>query len=108
MDPNFGATAPYESTAGAQRPRARNAADSLVLGPKNGTIEKMRVGQSIGLGWSPLVGSTQQSTERCWWQGGRWRGDPTGWNVWGGQLPIVDGFCWMGGRNNQQKVSRNN
>ena len=86
----------------------------------------MRDGRSTGLGWLPLVGSTQQLTERwCLRQGGSLIGDAAGEERVGrtftrhfgrrferrkkleramgdGALDF-DGFCWMGGRNNQPK-----
>ncbi len=90
-------------------------------------MEKLRDGRSTGLGWLLLDGDMQQPTER--WRrggGGRWRGDANGRNAWGrmcthrfgqqierqknknregdGALQF-DGSCWMGGHNNQPKVS---
>jgi len=88
----------------------------------------MRDGRSTGLGWPPLVGSAQQWTEQwCRRQGGSLIGDAAGeervgktfmrrygrwFECWkknresDGALDF-DGFCRMGGCNNQPKVGRN-
>ena len=92
-------------------------------------MKKLRDGRSTGLGWPLLNGSMQQPTER-WCR--RWGGaverifareERVGADVWssfwvangatkkylnrdGAGASDFDGFCWIGGHNNQPKIDR--
>ncbi len=100
----------------------------LVWGTVMAPIKKLRDGRGTGLGWHLLNGSTQQPTERVSAVGGGGgedirTGGTRGADVWlsfwvangatkkylnrdGDGALDFDGFCWIGGHNNQPKIDR--
>ena len=63
MEPNLGAAAPYGPIKGSPRCLRSRHCWFLCLGCQNGTPQKQREGQGLGLRWPPFEHTTQQPTE---------------------------------------------
>jgi hypothetical protein len=128
MDPDRFVAAPHDLMEAPGARACARYAWSPCLGRRNCAHRKIERRRNTGLGWPLLNGSTQQPTERWYWRlEGRWRGDLHGWNAWGGTFSHrfgwrmerqkkninrdgdgaldFDGFCWIGGHNNQPKMT---